>query len=312
MKIAPFTTTLTPREATWASIGTPLTTGTVDDALAMCGLDFTASMAPAMATLPNGELACIENANAVVGTDNKVHGIVSDQYHIIQNREAFDFAQYITEDITFLRGGETKTGLNYLIAALPSIKVLGDEITPHLIFQNSFNKKYLTKVAIFPLRIVCQNQFNIAFANAENAISIRHNATAADKLEQAKATMTEVSAYMAQFATLAEKFATLHTGIDKVNAFLDYLFPITNPDLTPGEVARITIKRQDFRNCFNADDNANFRDSAWGLINAYADFATHYSGTNRKKSDRMYEKRFERSISTPMNNILRFVENLAA
>ena len=304
-------TTLSAREATWDSIGTGINTSRFDEALAECGLDFTATMTPAMAAMPDGIVRNIPNTNAVVGTDNKIHGVVSDAYHIIQNREAFDFAQYITEDLTFLRGGETDTGLNYLIAALPSIKVLGDEITPHLIFQNSFNKKYICKAAIYPLRIVCQNQFNVAFRSAENAVTIRHSATAAEKLEQAKITMSTASSYMVEFNKLAEKFATLRVGPDAVDAFADYLFPI-KADLKENEIHRLEVKRADLRNCFNADDNGNFRNSAWGLINAYADFATHYSGTNQKKSARMAEKRFERSLSTPMNNIIRWVEGIAA
>lgn len=304
-------TTLSAREATWDSIGAGINTSRFDEALAECGLDFTATMAPAMAAMPDGIVRNIPNTNAVVGTDNKIHGVVSDAYHIIQNREAFDFAQYITEDLTFLRGGETDTGLNYLIAALPSIKVLGDEITPHLIFQNSFNKKYICKAAIYPLRIVCQNQFNVAFRSAENAVTIRHSATAAEKLEQAKITMSTASSYMVEFSKLAEKFATLRVGPDAVDAFADYLFPI-KADLKENEIRRLEVKRADLRNCFNADDNGNFRNSAWGLINAYADFATHYSGTNQKKSARMAEKRFERSLSTPMNNIIRWVEGIAA
>lgn len=305
------TTTLSAREATWDSIGSGLDTSMFDEALAKCGLDFTATMTPALAAMPDGVIGRIPNTNAVVGTDNKVHGVVSDAYHIIQNREAFDFAQYITDDLKFLRGGETATGLNYMIAALPTVKILGDEITPHLIFQNSFNKKYITKVAIFPLRIVCKNQFNVAFRQAENAVTIRHSATAAEKLEQAKITMSNTAAYMAQFAQLAEKFATLRTGADALDAFVDYMFPIKG-NLTDMDLSRLEIKRQDLRNCYHAEDNQNFRNSAWGLINAYADFATHYSGTNVKKSGRMFEKRFERSLAAPMNNIIEFVETLAA
>lgn len=305
------TTTLSAREATWDSIGTALTTNKFDEALAAYGLDFTASKSPALVATPDGIVSPIPNTNAVVGTDNKVHGVVSDAYEIIQNRDAFDFAQYITDDLKFLRGGETGTGLNYVIAALPTVKILGDEITPHLIFQNSFNKKYGCRAAIFPLRVICQNQFNVAFREAENSVTIRHSLTAAGKLEQAKITMSNASAYMIQFAKLAEKFATLRTGAGALDAFVDYMFPITS-DLKDAELARLEVKRQDFRNCYNADDNGNFRDSAWGLINAYADFATHYSGTNQKKSARMYEKRFERSLATPMNNILTFAESLAA
>ena len=304
-------TTLSAREATWDSIGAGINTSKFDEALAECGLDFTASMSPAMVPMPDGILTRIPKTNAVIGTDNKVHGVVSDAYHIIQNREAFDFAQYITDDLTFLRGGETETGLNYLIAALPSIKVLGDEITPHLIFQNSFNKKYVCKAAIYPLRIVCQNQFNVAFRSAENAVTIRHSRTAAEKLEQAKATMSTAAAYMTEFSKLAEKFATLRVGADAVDAFADFLFPVKD-ELTENELRRLEVKRADLRNCFNADDNGNFRNSAWGLINAYADFATHYSGTNQKKSARMAEKRFERSLATPMNNIIKWVESIAA
>lgn len=304
-------TTLTAREATWDSIGSALNTNALDEALANCGLDFTAKAVPATTTLFNGCITRIPNTNAIVGTDNKIHGVVSDAYQIIQNSEAFDFARYITDDLTFLRGGETGTGLNYLIAALPSIRILGDEITPHLIFQNSFNKKYACKAAVYPLRVVCKNQFNVAFKNAENAITLRHSHTAIEKMEQAKATMSTTAAYMVEFGKLAEKFATLRVGAGALDAFVDYLLPIT-PDMTPAEIRRMDLKRADFRNCFNADDNGNFRQSAWGLINAYTDFATHYAGTSPRKNARTFEKRFERSLAAPMNNIIDWVEALSA
>lgn len=304
-------TTLTAREATWDSIGSALNTNALDEALANCGLDFTVEGVPAMAALPDGCIKCIPDTNALVGTDNRIRGVVSPAYRIIQNSEAFDFARYITDDLTFLRGGETGTGLNYLIAALPSIKVLDDEITPHFIFQNSFNKRYACKVAIYPLRIVCKNQFNIAFKNAENAVTLRHSHTAIEKMVQAKAAMATSAAYMVEFGKLAERFATLRVGAGALDAFVNYLLPITS-DMKEAEIRRIDVKRADFRNCFNADDNGNFRGSAWGLVNAYTDFATHYAGTSPKKNVRTFEKRFERSIAKPMNHIIDWVEALAA
>lgn len=304
-------TTLATREATWDSIGYSTgNTSAFEEALAKSHLDFEAKVVPAMCQV-GCEMLEIPKTNAVVGTDNKIHGVVSDAYHIIQNRDAFSFAQYIGDDLTFLRGGETGSGLNYLIGALPSIKILGDEFTPHLILQNAFNKKYACKAAIYPLRIVCQNQFNIAFSEADNVVAIRHSSTAAEKLEQAKETIAAAAGYMSEFSKLAEKFATLHVGKDAAAVFADYLFPITD-DMADTIRQRIQMKRDDFINCYAAADNANFRGSAWGLINAYTDFATHYAGTNEKKNVRTFEKRFERSLYTPMNNIIEYVEGLAA
>lgn len=300
------TTTLSAREATWDSIGFKAHTSKLDEALAACGLDFTASLSPAMTTMPDGIVDRIPNCNAVVGTDNKVHGVVSDAYHIIQNREAFDFASYIEDDLTFLRGGETYDGLNYLIAALPTVRVLGDEVTPHLIFQNSFNKKYVCKVAIYPLRIVCQNQFHMAFKKAPNAVTVRHSASASEKLLQAKETMSAASAYMVEFGKKAELLANMPISAMTVDKFIDYILPM-DKDASPMAIARNEVKRQDLRNCINADDNGNFKGSAWGLMNAYADFSTHYAGTNGMKHANAREKRFLRSLTRPMNDVMGWV-----
>lgn len=85
----------------------------------------------------------------------KTYDVVSDKFEIIQNRDAFDFVNYMGEDLQFEKAGETMSGMVYIIGRLPEVNILGDKFVPHVIFKNGFDGKHKIMAAITPLRMVC-------------------------------------------------------------------------------------------------------------------------------------------------------------
>lgn len=211
-----------------------------------------------------------------------VFGIVSNSYEICQNRDAFDFINYI-DDVKFVKAGQTNKGLVYVIAELPEVSILGDSFKPHVIFQNGHNGAYSVKAAICPLRLVCQNQFNLAFASTGNTVVVRHSRTMNDKLIEARETMMNVAEYMKSLNENAEKYAAISFSENNVQSFVEKLFPISN-DASERSKRNIQEKRDALISAYNSDDNQNFRGTLWGVVNAMSDYITHDSPSRTSKN----------------------------
>lgn len=204
-----------------------------------------------------------------------MYDVVSDKFEIIQNRDAFDFVNYMG-DIQFEKAGETAGGMVYIIGKLPEMDILGDTFVPHVIFRNGFSGKVKITAAICPLRLVCQNQFNFAFKNTQNAVTIRHVQNAEQKLEEAREILKLSADYMQELNAMAEHYAGIKLGKRDLDLLLDRMFPMAGAEqMNAFKRHQLEEQRERFKKAYLADDNSNFRGCAWGLINAYTDFITH-------------------------------------
>ena len=261
----------TERVATWANIGTSLeNANSIHEVLEQSGLNYTVHKEEL--TTESGII--IPDYVATVKDNGSICGVVGSKYEICQNEEAFDFVNYIDGDVKFLKAGETHNGMVYIIGVLPTVNILGDEFTPHLIFQNGHNGKYSVKTAIVPLRIVCQNQFNVAFREAQNTITIKHNSLLEEKLVNAREVMRDTTNYLDVLREKAELYAGLKLTPQMVSMVIKNMFPVKD-DMTERQKSTVLAQRVQFENAYNAEDNSNFRGCAWGCVNAYSDWLTH-------------------------------------
>ena len=259
------------RTATWESIGTKLDNANdIHEVLVQSGLNYNVHKE----NLVTESGLIIPDSVATVKDNGKVCGVVGRNYEICQNEDAFDFVNYIVGDVKFVKAGETHSGMVYIIGVLPTVNILGDAFTPHLIFQNGHNGKYSVRTAIVPLRIVCQNQFNYAFKEAQNTIVIKHNGLLEQKLVNAREVMKDTAEYMKTLNEKAELYAGLKLTPEMLNLVMKNFFPIKD-DMSDRQKANVMNQRVQFENAYNAEDNRNFRGCAWGLMNAYSDYLTH-------------------------------------
>lgn len=264
-------TTIT-REATWNKVGTDIHfANSVKEALQISGLDYEVVKAPVY--LSNGHRIKDQFATKKKGTD-EVFGIVGKDYTIVQNEEAFSFVDgIISEGLTFVKAGETSY-MNYIIASLPEQYILDDKFNPHIIFQNSHAGATTLKAAICPLRIICQNQFTMAFRNAENKISLRHSSSIHEKMNEAQHILQFSAEYMNSFNMMATKMAANKIGEEKAIDLIDKYF-LVDDNASTRKVNSNEEKKMVLLNAYNSEDNQNFRGTVWGLINAFSDYITH-------------------------------------
>ena len=263
------------RTATWERIGTDVRNcNNMEQVLKASGLDYTVEKEPVFLDINKGII--VPNRYATVNSDGKIYDVVSDKFEVVQNRDAFDFVNYMNEDLVFEKAGETGSGMVYIIAKLPEVDILGDAFTPHVIFRNGFSGKYKITASICPLRIVCQNQFNVAFKEANNTVTIRHVGNANAKLEEAREVLKRSADFMNTLSNCATMLAGTKFSPQGLTRVLDHLFPIEDlENMNAFKRNRLVTAREAFETAYNHDDNQNFKGTAWGIVNAYTDFITH-------------------------------------
>lgn len=287
------TTQVKRRVASWFPCGTDIKEATsISEALQMSGLDYEVVKAPVY--LSNGYKIpgqfCTKKKNT-----NDVFGIVGKDFTVVQNREAFEFIDaIIPEGLTFEKAGETGW-MNWIIASLPQQYVLGDAMTPYIIFQNSHTGGSTLKASISPLRLACSNQFTIAWKEAESKIALKHTTSIIDKMHSAQEVLGMAANHMDVFRAKAEKLALEKVSDSQVKAVVEALFPMKE-EFSTRKINSTEANRQAFMAAYNEDDLANFKGTQWGLLNAFSDYITH------KEPGRSTEKSKEsRFINVTMN-----------
>ncbi len=272
------------RTTTWNSIGTGVKSTNITDVLKKSGLDYRVVTQPVITKIGGKDIVIPNRVATVKEGTEEVLGIVSDRYHVCQNEEAFDFVNNV-EGVEFVKAGETHTGMVYVIGKLPEVTVLGDTFTPYLIFQNGHNGFYTVKTTICPLRIVCQNQFNYAFRESPNTISIQHSSQYSAKLAEAEMLIKSTAKYMKNFNNTAEELAMLKLGDDtRVQNIINSFFQVA-VDATDRQIITAETQRTELFTAYKAEDNNNFAGTAWGLINGFSDYLTHKETKNTKNKD---------------------------
>lgn len=159
------------REKPWHGLGTMVMEAPDSEAaLTLAGLNWNV-IQKNIKTVDGGNIISGFKAN-VRDSDNSVLGIVTDRYKVVQNMEAFAFTDALLgEGVRYETAGSLQNGRRtWMLARLPHQYIInGEEITPYLVFMNSHDGSGSIKVAMTPVRVVCQNTLNLALATAKRS-----------------------------------------------------------------------------------------------------------------------------------------------
>ncbi len=249
------------------------------EALIAAGLNWRVVQKPLYINTGNGFKQVEGQFANVRETDNLFLGNVSDKYKIVQNEDAFSFTDNLLgEGVTYETAGSLSNGKKvWMLARMPETTLVGDKTIPYLVFTNSFDGKGSIRVAITPVRVVCQNTLNLALAKAVRAWSTKHVGNIEDKLEEAKKTLELANVYMKNLQKSAIELANdVISNID-FKLFTETLLPITDDML--GNIKAQEAVEEDrkllTKAYFETPDIEQFVGTKWGVINAVSDMATH-------------------------------------
>lgn len=289
--------------ASWTMVGKGADTKKIAEALKQVGLDFEVEKRPIFF---GPKMKKIADFVATVRTDEEVEmGVVGKGYEICQNQKSFEFADYIDANMKFTRGGLTYSGLCWVMGEMPTIKILGEDYTPCLCLQNSFNGKYCLRANIVALHQASGSQVNMALNGIANTIKVKHTTNLPSKMKQGQEALAAVSEYMDGLRKVAEKYASIKMDKEQIEMFLDVLFPVRK-DMSEQVKARVLDNRKMFLACYDDAGNKKNYGNAWGLIRAYADYTTHTIGKDTKTK---YERKFM-EVTLGKNNFGSFLKKL--
>lgn len=264
------------REAPWHGLGNRVEQAlNSEEALKKAELDWTVIQRPIQTDAQMEILGYKANIRA---TDQRILGVVTDRYKLVQNHEAFAFTdELLGEGVKYETAGSLQSGKKvWLLAKLPdNYSISGDSVTPYLVFSNSHDGSGAIKVAMTPIRVVCQNTLNLALNNAQRIWSTTHKGDMKSKLDEAKKTLLLAEFYMGRLGEEAERLNKIMLPDHKIMEYIDMLVPL--PD-NPSKLQEKNVRqlRGDLQiRYFEAPDLDHVGKNAYRFINAVSDFATH-------------------------------------
>jgi len=268
------------REVPWHGLGTRVEEApTSADALKLAGLDWTVDQKSIQVC--GGSK--IENFKANVrSSDKKVLGVVTDRYRVVQNHEAFAFTDnLIGGDVRYEAAGSLAGGRKvWLLAQLPEREIIVDKTETYLCFSNTHDGSGAIRVCMTPVRVVCQNTLNLALRTAKRSWSVRHTGNIEGKLHEAQMCLEMAGAYMDNLEQEALRLADKKIRDEEIYKILDELFPLPS-DASKREEQNVKKLKDEFMICYFAPDIQQFRNTAWGMVNAMSDLVTHNAPQRR-------------------------------
>ena len=194
------------------------------------------------------------------------------------------------ETMFSVRGGRRV----WLCAKLPEpINLVGDQVDMFLLFTNSHDGSSSIRVAVTPIRVVCQNTLTYGLKAARRTWSIRHTSGAKDRLDQAAQALRMTYKFGDAMRIDAEKLVAKRVTLEE---YLDRLIPLPKPDekITERMVKNVEFVRDQLFDMAGLWDLAPFKDTAYGAFQTVANYVSH--GEPVRRTANFAENRFEKLI----------------
>lgn len=264
------------------------------DALRLAGLDWNVVQQPIFTEAEQ----CIQGYKANVrDSDGKVLGVVTDRYKVVQNEEAFAFTDALLgEGVRYETAGSLQEGKKvWMLARMPHEYIIsGERISPYLVFSNTHDGSGAVKVALTPIRVVCNNTLNLALNTAKRSWSMVHTGDIKGKMQEAHDTLFMAEKYMDNLGKEFETLRSIKLSDKEIMDYIEILLPCEE-GASSQQVKNIKRLRDDMKmRYFDAPDLKDVGNNAYRFVNAVSDFATHANPL--RKTTNYKENLFARTI----------------
>ncbi len=230
--------------------------------------------------------------------DGSILGVVTSRYKVVQNRDAFAFTDALLGDgVRYETAGSLMGGRKtWILAKLPTRYIIqGEQILPYLVFSNTHDGSGAIKIAMTPIRVVCNNTLNLALDTADRSWSIHHTGDIAAKLEDARETLFMAEDYMNELGKGFEDLSRKRLTDAAVDEYIKELLPIADDASETTEKNILRLRKDVATRYFDAPDLQGLRKNGYRFINAVSDFATHAAPIRRTKNyqENLFNKTME-------------------
>lgn len=271
------------REKPWHGLGRIVAEApTSKEALELAGLDWTIDGIPVYDSKGRQIPDYVANTRS---TDEKVMGIVSGRYKVVQNVDAFAFTDSLVgEGITYETAGSLRGGKQiWLLGKMPERFILGDKFEPYICFTNTHDGSGSVRACMTPVRVVCNNTLNMALSEANRAWSTPHRGNIEARMQEARQTLQLADEYLTRLDEEADRLANEILTIEQVHDTLDKMLPVDDK-MTDRQKKTAQDAKDGIIQCVFAPDLAKFIGTKYGFLNAVADYADHSNPVRQTKA----------------------------
>lgn len=263
--------------------------GNLAQALELSGLNYKVEKFPIQFTQPVVQMMgdkqivvqtpyAIKDKVATVRTDTMQSlGIVSPNYEILNNEDAFDFLDSLVEEGAHFEtaGSYGANGAkNIITMSTEGMNILGDDYKPYLLLQNSHDGSRAISISYVSIRIFCSNCLARARKGMVNEITIRHSSSMNHKLEAARLTLMGQRQYLEEFKKECEEYAKIDFSENQFFEMAKELFPVHTEDKDIIQIRNL-CQIDYLMKCYKANDLDNFTNRGIRALQAVADFESH-------------------------------------
>ena len=221
-------------------------------------------------------------------------GIVSDDYRVVQNTEAFQFlANLIGSELHFETAGSLWGGKAvWVLAELPDhVEVGGDQVRRFVLVTTRHDGTAAVRALVTPVRVVCANTLRVAIAGARDTYRVRHLGDPTGALHEARAVLGLTIDYHRQFAALGDRLACRPMAEPALARVLAELYP-DDPTLGGRAAKSRRAAKEAVMTLFHEGATVgNAPGSQWAAWNAIVEFHDH--GGRPRTPEGGFVRRFE-------------------
>lgn len=216
--------------------------------------------------------------------DSRVIATVGEKYVVIQQEEVAEFADALIQvdgGVKFESAGILFDGrIFWMLAAVPdkAFHVDGDEgkIMPYIVLKTGHDGLTAFSLQPTPVRVVCANTLNMAFAgNKRAAFTIRHTVRAAERVEAARKALGFATIdYIDNLKTVSQTLVKTKLTLKDITRVTELLIPSTATE--PEKAVKAQAQRDSILAIYrNTDNLQNLGDNAYRFVQAVAQWADH-------------------------------------
>lgn len=193
------------------------------------GLDWTVEKVPAFADI-NGKKVNVGWSALTRSSDDRILGVVSNDWNPVQNHEAFEFFDEYCRagDMEMHTAGSLKDG--QIVWALAKVKdsfelFSGDQVDSYLLFTNPHKFGQCIDVRFTPIRVVCNNTLTLSLSQKADRVVKKNHRTIFDANE-VKQQLGIATEKLQKYKEIATFLGSKRYTEESVKDYFNQIFPV--------------------------------------------------------------------------------------
>ena len=225
-------------EVPWHGLGTKVPADlSPAQMLEKAGLDWSVEKIPAFANI-SGKQVNVGWSALTRSSDERILGVVSNDWNPVQNSEAFQFFDEYCRagDMEMHTAGSLKDG--QIVWALAKVKdsfdlFKGDQVDSYLLFTNPHKFGQCIDVRFTPIRVVCNNTLTLSLNQRSDRMVKKNHRTVFDANE-VKQTLGIATEKLAKYKEMAAFLGSKKYKDETIKEYFNRVFPVIAYDKEKG------------------------------------------------------------------------------